>query len=96
MTEQEKRARFFAKTGRIATSETVEYQAFSWGIEYGAEKEREACAELLEHQRYMTLQPLKTYTATECWQNVRDSVKYLAGLIRRRGCSLCAPSEGAK
>lgn len=58
MTEQDKRARFFAKTGRLATFETVEYQAFLWGMEFGAETEREECAKLLEAEaddweRYM-------------------------------------------
>ena len=41
MTEQEKRAQFFAKTGRIATSELVEYQAFLWGMEYAEESLRQ-------------------------------------------------------
>jgi hypothetical protein len=48
MTEQEKRARFFKKTGRLATTATVEYQAFLWGIEFGVEAEREACARIAE------------------------------------------------
>lgn len=45
MTEQEKRAQFFAKTGRIATSELVEYQAFLWGMEYAEESLRQQLAE---------------------------------------------------
>lgn len=32
MNEQELRSEFFAKTGRVATSEPVEYQAFLWGF----------------------------------------------------------------
>lgn len=44
MTEQEKRAQFFAKTGRIATSEQIEYQAFLWGFEYGTESLRKQLA----------------------------------------------------
>ena len=44
MTEQEKRTHFFAKTGRIATSELVEYQAFLWGMEYAEESLRQKLA----------------------------------------------------
>ena len=45
--------------------------------------ERERCAKILDNQRYMTLEPLRTYTADEAWQTVRSSVKHLASLIRR-------------
>lgn len=38
MTEQEKRALFCAKTGRVATSATVEYQAFLFGLESNLQK----------------------------------------------------------
>lgn len=48
MTQQEMRAQFFAKTGRIATMESVEYQAFIWGVEFGAATEREACAKVCD------------------------------------------------
>lgn len=48
MTEQEKRARFFEKTGRVATSSRGEYQAFLWGMEIGTESEREACAKVCD------------------------------------------------
>ena len=40
MTEQEMRAEFFKRTGRVATSANVEYFAFC----EGAKMEREACA----------------------------------------------------
>jgi hypothetical protein len=44
--------------------------------------ERERAAKLLEDQRYMTLKPLRKYTADETWQIVRSSVKHLAAAIR--------------
>jgi hypothetical protein len=45
--------------------------------------ERERCARLLEDQQYMTLEPLRSYTADEVVQRVRSSVKHLAATIRR-------------
>lgn len=45
MTEQEKRERFFAKTKRVATSATVEYQAFLWGIEFAEDVVQKQLAE---------------------------------------------------
>lgn len=46
MTEQEKRALFCAKTGRVATSATVEYQAFLFGLDANLQKiERNAAFE---------------------------------------------------
>ena len=59
MTEQEKRAQFFAKTGRIATSERIEYQAFLWGFEYGIESLRQQLAERVREQCFDALDPDK-------------------------------------
>lgn len=64
MTEQEKRARFFKKTGRLATTATVEYQAFLWGIEFGVEAEREACAALCGE---VGQQPSSLWHEHGCW-----------------------------
>jgi hypothetical protein len=44
--------------------------------------ERERVAKFLDDQKYMTLQPLRTYTADEVWQTVRASVKHLSAAIR--------------
>lgn len=52
MNEQELRSEFFAKTGRVATSESVEYQAFLWGFTAAAASRDAEVAELvvaLEH-----------------------------------------------
>ena len=46
MNEQELRSEFFAKTGRVATSEPVEYQAFLWGFTTAAASRNAEVAEL--------------------------------------------------
>lgn len=53
----------------------------AWQAATAAERER--AAKVLENQRYMTLEPLRKYTADETWQIVRSSVKHLAAAIRK-------------
>ena len=50
-----------------------------------AAAEREACAELLEKQKYMVLEPLRTYTADALARSNKESVMYMAHAIRARG-----------
>ena len=47
--------------------------------------EREACAKLLEKQKYMVLEPLRTYTADALARSNQESVMYMAHAIRARG-----------
>lgn len=50
-----------------------------------AEREREACAKLVENQRYAVLQAFRTYTADELVQSLKSDAKTLAKMIRSRG-----------
>ena len=47
--------------------------------------EREACAKLLESQRYMITDPLKTYTAYDVEAAFKYNITHLAKAIRARG-----------
>lgn len=51
----------------------------------GQADEREACAKLIENQRYAVLQNFRTYTAEELVQSLKSDAKTLAILIRARG-----------
>jgi hypothetical protein len=62
------------------SAESKMFAQHAWGA--GRTAEREQCAKFLEGQRYMTLEPLRTYTADEVWQTVRSTVTHLAKLVR--------------
>ena len=47
--------------------------------------EREACAKLLENQKYMVLEPSRIYTADALARSNKASVMYMAEAIRARG-----------
>lgn len=51
----------------------------------GQASEREACAKLVENQRYAVLQAFRTYTADELVQSLKSDAKTMAKLIRARG-----------
>lgn len=46
--------------------------------------EREACAKLCEDQRYMVLEPFKSYSGEELCNTQKSTAKYLATRIRAR------------
>ena len=50
-----------------------------------AAAEREACAKLLENQKYMVLEPSRIYTADALARSNKASVMYMAEAIRARG-----------
>jgi len=61
----------------------AKYEPFAAELAWAAwQAATERAAKVLDEQRYMTLEPLRTYTADEAWQIVRSSVKYLAAAIR--------------
>ena len=47
-----------------------------------AAAERERCAKVCEDQKYMVLQPLRTYTAEEVCRSNKVTANYLAAAIR--------------
>jgi predicted Zn-dependent protease len=48
LTEQQLRGIFCARTGRVATSNPIEYQAFLWGYKAGVWSERDACVKAVD------------------------------------------------
>jgi hypothetical protein len=46
-------------------------------------EERERCAKVCEDQKYMALQPLRTYTAEEVCRSNKVTANYLASAVRR-------------
>ena len=46
-------------------------------------QERERCAKVCEDQKYIALQPLRTYTAEEVCRSNKVTANYLASAVRR-------------
>ena len=51
----------------------------------GAAVEREACAKVCEDQKYMILEPLRTYSAHDICDANKRTALYLSKVIRARG-----------
>ena len=78
MNEQELRSEFFAKTGRVATSEPVEYQAFLWGFTTAAAS-RDAEVVSLTNQR--DYEYVRAENAEQERDQLREQVKMLRDFI---------------
>jgi hypothetical protein len=67
----------------------MNHETFVWFLErfaaLVAENEREACARVCEDQKYMILEPLKTYSASAVCDANKRTALYLAKAIRARG-----------
>ena len=68
--------------GYIIANELAHLERFAALV---AAAEREACAKLLENQKYMVLEPSRIYTADALAHSNKASVMYMAEAIRARG-----------
>ena len=92
MTEQEKRALFFDKTGRIATSAQIEYQSFLWGME-GAEESLRQQLDDSQKREVMLRQSLSNLLWAASERDKKNRIRQFDGFMENAREALAATAD---